>query len=43
MKVIELTGKAGDLLMWSNIVVHGSERNVSSKPRAYYMNGYECV
>lgn len=40
---VKLTGKAGDLLMWSNIVVHGSERNVSNKSRMYYMNGYQCV
>lgn len=42
-KGVKLTGKAGDLLMWSNIVVHGSERNVSNKSRMYYMNGYEKV
>lgn len=33
--------KAGDLLIWSNVVVHGSERNKATYARAYYMNGFE--
>lgn len=36
----KLMARAGDVLTWSNTVVHGSERNVSDKPRAYYMNGF---
>lgn len=35
-----LIAKAGDILTWSNTVVHGSERNVSDMSRQYYMNGY---
>lgn len=36
-------GQAGDLLIWSNMVVHGSERNKARYPRAYYMNGYQAT
>lgn len=39
-KGTKLIAKAGDILTWSNTVVHGSERNVGSTPRAYYMNGF---
>jgi ectoine hydroxylase-related dioxygenase (phytanoyl-CoA dioxygenase family) len=35
-----LTAMAGDVLTWSNTVVHGSERNVSDQPRQYFMNGF---
>lgn len=35
-----LTAMAGDVLTWSNTVVHGSERNVSDRARAYFMNGF---
>lgn len=35
-----LLAKAGDILTWSNTVVHGSERNVGTTPRQYYMNGF---
>lgn len=40
LKGKKLLGKAGDVLTWSNTVVHGSERNVSKHPRAYYMHGF---
>lgn len=40
---IKLLGKAGDVLTWSNTVVHGSERNVSKTSRAYYMNGFRSI
>jgi hypothetical protein len=36
----------GDLLLWSAMVVHGSEKNDSHRPRGYFMNGFakrECV
>lgn len=36
----QIMGKAGDVLTWSNTVVHGSERNVGRTPRMYYMNGF---
>ena len=36
----KLLAKSGDILTWSNTVVHGSERNIGTTPRAYYMNGY---
>lgn len=39
-KGVQLTGKAGDVFTWSNTVVHGSERNIGSRPRQYYMNGF---
>lgn len=37
---VQVLGKAGDVLTWSNTVVHGSERNISRNPRAYYMHGF---
>lgn len=37
---IKLLGKAGDVLTWSNTVVHGSERNLSQQSRMYFMHGY---
>jgi ectoine hydroxylase-related dioxygenase (phytanoyl-CoA dioxygenase family) len=40
---IKLTGKAGDVLTWSNTVVHGSERNVGKVSRQYYMNGFRSL
>jgi hypothetical protein len=40
MKGTKLYAKAGDVLTWSNTVVHGSERNNGTTPRQYYMNGY---
>jgi len=39
---IKLTGNAGDVLTWSNTVVHGSERNTSDQPRQYFMNGFRA-
>lgn len=38
--------KAGDVAIWSVLVVHGSEQNVSTTSRSYYMNGFakaECA
>lgn len=40
---IKLLGKAGDVLTWSNTVVHGSERNLAAYPRQYYMNGFRST
>lgn len=37
---IRLLGQAGDVLTWSNTVVHGSERNQADYPRQYFMNGF---
>lgn len=45
-KGVKMTAKSGDVLVWSVMIVHGSEPNKSSKPRMYYMNGLakaECV
>ncbi len=39
---VRLTAKAGDVLTWSNTVVHGSERNMGTSPRAYFMNGFRA-
>jgi hypothetical protein len=39
---VKLFGSAGDVLTWSNTVVHGSERNQSNCPRQYYMNGFRA-
>lgn len=39
-KGIKLLGKAGDVLTWSNTVVHGSERNMSQQSRMYFMHGF---
>lgn len=36
----KLLGKAGDVLTWSNTVVHGSEKNISKNSRMYYMHGF---
>lgn len=41
-KGIKLMGKAGDVLTWSNTVVHGSERNMSQQSRMYYMHGWRA-
>lgn len=38
--------KAGDVAIWSVLVIHGSEQNVSTTSRSYYMNGFakaECA
>jgi hypothetical protein len=35
-----LKAEPGDVLTWSNTVVHGSERNQADYPRAYFMNGF---
>lgn len=40
LKGIKQFGKSGDLLTWSNTVVHGSERNQSNKSRQYFMHGF---
>jgi len=40
LKGTKLIAKAGDILTWSNTVVHGSQKNVGSTPRQYYMNGF---
>lgn len=45
-KGVKLKAKPGDLILWSVMIVHGSEPNKSSRPRSYYMNGFakeECV
>lgn len=34
------TANKGDLLIWSVLIVHGSERNVSNADRMTYMNGF---
>jgi hypothetical protein len=43
---VKMGAKSGDVLVWSVMVVHGSEQNNSGRPRSYYMNGFakaECV
>lgn len=40
LKGEKLLARSGDILTWSNTVVHGSERNIGVTPRAYYMNGF---
>lgn len=40
LKGTKLLANAGDVLTWSNTTVHGSQRNHSDTPRAYYMNGF---
>lgn len=42
MSGTKLKGKAGDVLTWSNTVVHGSERNLGKSPRMYYMHGFRA-
>lgn len=42
MKGDKLMAEPGDVLTWSNTVVHGSERNQAQYPRAYYMNGFRA-
>jgi ectoine hydroxylase-related dioxygenase (phytanoyl-CoA dioxygenase family) len=39
---VQLRARAGDVLTWSNTVVHGSERNQSATARAYFMNGFRA-
>lgn len=40
MRGKKILAEPGDVLTWSNTVVHGSERNTARYPRAYYMNGF---
>lgn len=42
LKGDKLMAEPGDLLTWSNTVVHGSERNHATYPRQYYMNGFRA-
>lgn len=37
---IKVTAKPGDVLLWSALTIHGSEPNVSDKPRMTFMNGF---
>lgn len=39
-KGIKLTAKPGDVVVWSVMIVHGSEPNLSQRPRMTYMNGF---
>jgi ectoine hydroxylase-related dioxygenase (phytanoyl-CoA dioxygenase family) len=39
---VRLLAKAGDVLTWSNTVVHGSEPNKSDQARGYFMNGFRA-
>lgn len=41
LKGTKLFGQAGDLLMWSGMIVHGSQRNQSKTPRMYLMQGFK--
>lgn len=43
LKGNKVFGKKGDVLTWSNTVVHGSERNQSNRPRMYYMHGFHST
>ena len=42
MRGTKLHAEPGDVLTWSNTVVHGSERNHANYPRQYYMNGFRA-
>ena len=42
-KGTKLHAEPGDVLTWSNTVVHGSERNHAPYPRAYFMNGFRAT
>lgn len=37
---VKLLGKPGDVVVWSVMVVHGSEPNLSARSRMTYMNGF---
>jgi ectoine hydroxylase-related dioxygenase (phytanoyl-CoA dioxygenase family) len=39
---VRLLAQAGDVLTWSNTVVHGSERNTARQARGYFMNGFRA-
>ena len=36
----KVSANSGDIVLWSSLIVHGSEKNVSSQSRMYYMNGF---
>lgn len=36
----KVKARAGDVLIWNLLVVHGSEKNVSGRPRMTYMSGF---
>ena len=40
LKGTKYTAKKGDVLVWSVMIVHGSERNNSNSSRMTYMNGF---
>jgi len=40
LKGTKYTAKKGDVLIWSVMIVHGSERNNSNSSRMTYMNGF---
>lgn len=40
LRGVKLTAKPGDVVVWSVMVVHGSEANESDRPRMVYMNGF---
>ena len=40
LKGTKYTAKKGDVLIWSVMIVHGSERNNSESSRMTYMNGF---
>lgn len=40
LKGTKYTAKKGDVLIWSVMIVHGSERNDSNSSRMTYMNGF---
>lgn len=42
LKGTKLHAEAGDVLTWSNTVVHGSEKNQAAYPRQYFMNGFRA-
>jgi len=37
---VKMTAKPGDLMIWSVMIVHGSEQNKSNTSRMVYMNGF---
>lgn len=40
---VTAVAEPGDLMLWSVMVVHGSQPNASNRPRSYLMNGFAAA
>lgn len=40
---VKMTAKPGDLMVWSVMIIHGSEANKTNHPRMVYMNGFAAA